>query len=248
MYKNATLELLDMKVLKPLAAVVFSLLTFSNVQAQHHSTDTLTMSNYGQPGALIMGLGDQFNGFMIQYRVCDIWGVPAISGTVDWGDQAAPTSIFFDTLNTGRAGTIKTPQKAGTFTVKATISATCDDAWQHKHANNEVSGTATAYVYDSIPIVSFIVTCGGSSPCTSMRGGTTASGVVTTQNASPNLGIIVRTSASSPGTTVPYIIVTPTLTNVSFDIPTTPVSSATTMTVSVNSGGTTMTVPILVTQ
>ncbi len=163
--KNAFLEPLNMKVLKPLTAVVLSLVTFSSVKAQHHSTDTLTMSNYRQPGALIMGLGDQFNGFMIQYRVCDIWGVPAISGTVDWGDQAAPTSIFFDTLNTGRAGTIKTPQKAGTFTVKATISATCDDAWQHKHANNEVSGTATAYVYDSIPIVSFIVTCGGSSPC-----------------------------------------------------------------------------------
>jgi hypothetical protein len=209
-------------------------------------TDTLTMTTYGPPGVLIMSQGDDFNGYMINYRVCDIWRVVGITGSVNWGDNTPATPVFFDpALNTGRAGTIKTYQTTGVYSVSATISATCDSWYAHGHVNNTVSGKATATVYESIPISTLLVTCGGSTECPSMRGGQTASAVVTTTAMpSTNYGALVRISISGPGTTIPYMIEPKGQRTVSFDIPTSPVTAATDLTISVNSGG--ITVPQIV--
>jgi hypothetical protein len=211
--------------------------------------DYLTMSNYGGRATLIMGLGDEFNGAMIRYSVCTKWAILGQSGAVDWGDQTAPTPIFFVLpLGSTQAGTIKTPQQIGVFQVTATIYGLCSDWYQHSNVTNSVQGKATAYVYDSIPITTFQLNCGTTSPCATVKGGQLVSGVVTTNAASPSaLGTLIRIAITGPGITVPYIIEPKSQTTVAFDIPTIAVTANTNLIVSVNSGGTTLAQTITVT-
>jgi hypothetical protein len=221
------------------------------IQAQGlYGTDYLTVSNYGQPGVLIMGLGDEFNGVMATYLACHIWAILGQSGSVSWGDGTPDTPIFFvPPVWSRQAGTIKTPQKSGVFPVTVTITNQCGDWWRHSTVTNGVRATATAYVYQSIPISSLQINCAASSPCPTVKGGLLASGVVNNTVVSPStgLGTLVLISVTGPATTVPYIIETVGLQTVSFDIQTTPVTANTPLMVSVYSGGTTVSQTITVT-
>jgi hypothetical protein len=214
-----------------------------------YGTDVLQLSNYGQPGVLIMGLGDEFNGVVAYFMVCHIWAIDGLSGTINWGDGTPPTPMFFITpLSSHQAGTIKTPQQIGTFQVSATINGLCGDWWRHGDVPNSVQGKATAYVYDSLPITTFQVNCGTTPNCTTIQGGQTASGLVTTQTGSPSsMGTLVRIMVTGPGTAIPYVIEPTNQTTVPFTIPTSAVTANTTMVVSVYSGGTTLSQTITVT-
>ena len=194
-----------------------------------YGTDPLVLSNYGAPGVLIMGVGDQFNGLLINYSACHIWAIVAQSGAVNWGDNTAETQIYFvPPLSSRLAGTIKTPRQIGIFPVTATIYGVCGDWWRHGNVPNSVTGKGTAYVYDSLPITSFQINCGTTAPCTTIKGGQLASGVVTTGTAtSSSLGTLVMVAISGPGTTVPYIIEPTSQTTIAFDIPTTAVTANT---------------------
>jgi hypothetical protein len=213
--------------------------------------DYFTLSNYGQPGVLIMGLGDEFNGVIGTFAVCHIWAIVGLSGSVNWGDSTPPTPMYFVMpYATRQVGTIKTPQQSGRYSVTATISGQCADWWRGGVVPNWVQATATAYVYESIPLSSaapFQVNCTTSTPCPSIKGGQIASGVVTTSTAAINLGGLVRISVTGPGTAPPYIIETTGLSTVSFDIVTSPVTVNTPLMISVNSGGVTQTQTITVT-
>jgi hypothetical protein len=214
-----------------------------------YGTDTLQLGNYNQPGVLIMGLGDEFNGVVVPYfSVCHIWAIYGLSGTVNWGDQTPPTQLYFLPVLSRQAGTIKTPAQIGTFAVSAIIYGQCGDWWRHGTVTNSVEGKATAYVYDSIPITTFQVNCGTTQNCTTIKGGLTASGVVTTQTGSTSsMGTLVRMSINGPGTTIPYVIEPSNQSTVAFTISTTAVTANTTLVVSVFSGGTTLSQTITVT-
>jgi hypothetical protein len=203
-------------------------------------SDYLLLSNSGVWGELIMGLGDEFNGVLIGYKVCDVWKILAQSGSINWGDGTPDTVIYFiPPLGSSLAGTTKTPQKIGIFPVTAKIYGYCEDT-RRGNTYNSVSGSATAYVYDSIPISSFVVNCDTTANCTSIKGGQIASGVVTTTMASPShMGTLVRITASGPATSVPSYMIEPSWhTTISFDIPTVAVKAPTPLSVTVNSGDT----------
>jgi hypothetical protein len=216
-----------------------------------YGSDYLTVSNNGQPGVLILGLGDEFNGVMANYLACDIWAIKGQQGWVNWNDGTPNTPMFFvPPLWSRQAGTTKTPQQTGTFNVTVTIWNQCDDNWRHNIITNGVSNTAIAHVYDSIPISNFQINCAAASPCPSVKGGQLASGVVTNTTPPPATGgggTLVLISISGPATTVSYIIEPVGQQTVSFDMLTTPVASNTPLTVSVYSGGTTKTGTITVT-
>lgn len=216
-----------------------------------YGSDYFTLTNYGQSGVLIMGLGDEFNGVIGTFSVCHIWAIVGLSGSVNWGDNTPPTPMYFVTPYTTRqVGTIKTPQSSGKFNVSATISGLCADWWRGGTVPNRVQATATAYVYESIPLSSsspFQINCAASTPCPTIKGGQIASGVVTTTSAAINLGGLVRISVNGPGTAPPYIIETTGLSTVSFDIVTSPVTVNTPLMISVNSGGVTQTGTITIT-
>ena len=47
-------------------------------------SDYLLLSNSGVWGQLILGLGDEFNGVLIGYKVCHIWKILEQSGSINW--------------------------------------------------------------------------------------------------------------------------------------------------------------------
>ena len=228
----------------------FSQAEFSKSPKYVYDTDFLRVSNYGTQGVVILGLGDEFNGQIASFSVCNIWAIPSESGSVNWGDGTPPTPLYFGPAWQNTAGTIKIPQQLGVFTVTVTVNATCGDNWQHGNIYNSVSGKGTATVYQSIPITAFQLNCATGTPCgASVQGGQIISGVVITATASPSPGpgTLVRISTNGPGSTIPYMIQPSGVQTVSFDIPTTLVAAPTTLSVSVNSGGTTMTQTISIT-
>jgi hypothetical protein len=212
-----------------------------------YTTDYIWITNYGQVGTLIMGLGDQFSGIMATFSVCDKWAIRGLSGTVDWHDRTPPTQLTFGPLLERHASTVKTPQQSGTFPVTVQINGLCDSWYEHGIVPNSVTRTATAYVYESIPLSTFQLNCTAGSPCPSIKGGGVVSGVVTNVDPATGLGTLVLIKVDGPGGTVPYVIETVGLNTVSFDIQTTPVTANTQMLVTVFSGGTTLTQVVTVT-
>lgn len=219
---------------------------------QLYTNSWLTLSNYGPSGVLILGLGDEFNGPIATYKVCDKWAIYSVSGYINWNDgTGTTTNLYFipPVQSGGQAGTTHTPAKSGTYAVTGYVSSSCGDWWQGGTTSDQAMAKATAYIYESIPITNFIVNCGTNSPCTTIKGGQLASGVVTTQTTAPpgSIGTIVRIATSGAGSALPYVIETTGLSTVSFDVLTAPVTVNTPLMISVNSGGTTVSQVITVT-
>jgi len=215
-----------------------------------YANSWISLSNYGQPAVLIMGLGDTFNGQVATFHVCDKWLIRQESGTINWNDQAPPTQMFFiPPLGSGLAATVKTPQKSGRFTVDATISAVCGDWWRHGDISDVVRTTAPAIVYDSIPVTNLLVNCGTTSGCTTVKGGQSITATVTNQYQAPaqSPGTVVWISSSGPGAAPAYMIETTGTTTVGFPIQTSPVLVNTPLTVFVSSGGVTLAASLTVT-
>src|SRR5215469_15603643 len=53
-----------------------------------YPTDYFILTTYGAPGILILGNGDEFNGTIGAFTVCDIWRIDGLSGIINWNDSS----------------------------------------------------------------------------------------------------------------------------------------------------------------
>ncbi|SRR6266568_5629490 len=169
-----------------------------------------------------------------KYQICNTYTMLTFDGQIDWGKEVG--TIIPGAFQTTDNAILKADHiytKGGRYDVAVKVWSTCHDVIQGNW--KAVScGRGTAIVYETQAISTLVL-----NPPT-LTGGSLAKATVTLQVPSPagGQGTLVSIGTSSGLITVPgAVIVTPTASTVSFDISTSTVTVATPVTITVTSGG-----------
>jgi hypothetical protein len=189
------------------------------------------------PGTLEAVLGQDVQGQIGSYKICQGYTMKAFEGTIDWGDGSTTRVIPGDFGKADNGKLLASPKAyvaSGRFPMFVRVKATCYDSvrsgWYAVSC-----GRAWAVVYESAPLKAFRLSA------KSIVGGNRLTGnTVTLASPSKGLGTLVRLSTTAPASVDTFVIATPGSPTVSFDIETSRVSSPVVVTITVASDNTSL--------
>jgi hypothetical protein len=212
--------------------------TLEQIPCSQDQHVNLSYGSGNASGKIVSAVGEQITGQVAKFLICH--GSPIynsnIGGKVYWEQGVSSDLYTTQPIYLGLGYSTYTYKKSGVYTVTAKMGALCYRA-EIPHGNQEAScGSATATIYESIPPEKLVLTCGNTTPCISVRGGTKLAGTVTLTQPSQDIGTLVRLFGSNGATVASYIVIDKKLSTASFDIQTPVVGSPSVVTIQASSG------------